>query len=208
MIADLLCFVARFMSGLQVRWVGCQPLDKQRVYFANHTSHLDFLVLWASLPKSIRKKVRPVAAKDYWDKGVVRRFISRKIINAVLIERHKKALPHDKDNPLNVMTEALKSKDSLIIFPEGGRSTGEAIQVFKSGLYYLIKSYPSVEFVPVYLENLNRILPKGEYLFVPILGSATFGKPVVLASNESKEFFLNRAKKSVEALRNDQYEDR
>src|SRR5436190_1193786 len=78
--------VAKLLSGASVRWIDCQPDTCQRVYFANHTSHLDSLVLWASLPYDVRILTRPVAAKDYWEKGRVRRYLSG-VFNALLIDR-------------------------------------------------------------------------------------------------------------------------
>ena len=44
-----LALIAKFISGASVRWIDCQPDTCQRVYFANHTSHLDALLMGASL---------------------------------------------------------------------------------------------------------------------------------------------------------------
>ncbi len=200
MIGYILCFFTKLVCGLTTRWIGCEPSQKQRVYFANHTSHLDFLVIWTSLPREIRKNVRPVAAKDYWGKGILRKYLSSKIIKAVLIDRDKTALKDKDKNPLNKMVRALEENSSLIIFPEGTRCNGDKINNFKSGLYHLIKKYPQAEFVPVYIENLNRIFPKGEFYFIPILGSVTFGTPIYLKEDELKKDFLNRARQSIEEI--------
>ena len=138
--------------------MGTDPVDRQRVYFANHTSNLDAAVLWASLPVSIREKTRPVAAKDYWTGSALRRWLAREVFRALLIERRKVTA---ENNPLREMVAVLDAGESLIIFPEGGRFPGPEPQKFKPGLFYLAKDRPEVELVPVYLENLNRILPKG-----------------------------------------------
>jgi len=193
----LLAAIAKLITGASARWVGCAPDIRQRVYFANHTSNLDALVIWASLPSPMRALTRPVAARDYWIKGSVRRYLANHIFNAVLIERKK---PTAHDNPLADMLAALGDRHSLIIFPEGGRQTGEEMAPFKGGLFHLAKDRPTVEFVPVLIENLNRILPKGEILPVPLLGGVSFGAPVKLGSSEGKESFLTRAQAAVKAL--------
>src|SRR5438477_2096139 len=87
MTGPLLALIAKILSGASVRWVDCQPDTCQRVYFANHTSHLDALVLWSSLPPAVRRVTRPVAAKDYWEKGVVRPYLAQHVFDALLIDR-------------------------------------------------------------------------------------------------------------------------
>jgi 1-acyl-sn-glycerol-3-phosphate acyltransferase len=99
------------------------------------------------------------------------------------------------------MLAVLDAGDSLIIFPEGGRFPGPEPQKFKGGLFHLAKDRPQVQLVPVYLENLNRILPKGEILPVPLLGSITVGSPIQLESGETKADFLDRARNAVWSLR-------
>jgi len=197
MTKTLLVFVAKLVSGANVRWVGCTPEVRQRIYFANHTSNLDALVIWASLPSTVRHLTRPVAARDYWVKDPIRRYLANHVLNAVLIERTK---PTAHDNPLADMIAALGNRHSLIIFPEGGRQTGTEMAPFKGGLFHLAKDRPDVEFVPVLIENLNRILPKGEFLPVPLLGSVSFGAPIKLGADEGKNQFLERAQTAVKSL--------
>ena len=177
--------------------MGTDPIDRQRVYFANHTSNLDAAVLWASLPVSIREKTRPVAAKDYWTGSALRRWLANEVFRALLIERRKVTA---ENNPLREMIAVLDAGESLIIFPEGGRFPGPEPQQFKPGLFHLAKDRPEVELVPVYLENLNRILPKGQLLPVPLLGSITVGRPIRLESREAKIAFLDRARDAVWSL--------
>ena len=193
LVASLICL----LSGLRARWVGIDPVDRQRVYFANHTSNLDAAVLWASLPVSIREKTRPVAAKDYWTESALRRWLAHEVFRALLIERRKVTA---ENNPLREMVAVLDAGESLIIFPEGGRFPGPEPQKFKPGLFHLAKDRPEVELVPVYLENLNRILPKGQLLPVPLLGSITVGRPIRLESREAKIAFLDRAREAVWSL--------
>lgn len=185
-------------SGSVARWQGCGPELRQRVYFANHTSNLDGPVLWASLPPPVRALTRMVAAKDYWSASRLRMKLACDVFNALLIERKQVTR---EANPLDDMVNALGERHSLIIFPEGGRQTSADPQPFKPGLFHLAKKRPDVELVPVWMENLNRILPKGEILPVPVLGSVTFGTPIRLDESEAKPDFLTRAREAVLALR-------
>lgn len=198
MIRSLIAGALRVVSGSVARWQGCAPELVQRVYFANHTSNLDGPVLWASLPAPVREVTRMVGAKDYWSVGRVRPFLACHVFNAVLIERKK---PTPEANPLTEMVQAMGDLHSLILFPEGGRQASPEPQPFKPGLYHLAKRRPDVQLVPVWMENLNRILPKGEILPVPVLGSVTFGEPIRLEADESKPDFLVRAREAVLKLR-------
>lgn len=188
-----LVLLAKALSGATVRWVDCEPDICQRVYFANHTSHLDALVLWASLPKPIRALTRPVAAADYWHAGPVRRYMAR-AFNALLIDR-KKIKVHN--SPIDMMLKEIGDTQSLIVFPEGGRNHTDKMKDFKSGLFYLAKKRPDLELVPVYIDNLNRVMPKGEFLPVPLLSCISIGAPIWLESGENKTAFLKRAQAAV-----------
>lgn len=191
---SIVSFLLRALCGAVARWQGCAPSQGQRIYFANHTSHLDAVVLWATLPPGLRSRTRPVAAKDYWTASRFRKWLAEKVFHALLIERRKVTT---RENPLRDMLAASDAGDSLILFPEGTRSSNLEPLPFKSGLFHLAKERPDIEFVPVYLENLNRILPKGEILPVPLISSVTIGVPIKLAQGEAKEAFLERARKSV-----------
>lgn len=195
--APLLAVIAKALSGATVRWHECQPDTCQRVYFANHTSHLDALVLWSSLPGDIRDLTRPVAAKDYWAQGRVRPYIAR-CFQAILIDREEIKV---HQSPVDLMIHEIGRKYSLIVFPEGGRNIEEEMQEFKSGLYYLSKKRPDLELMPVFIDNLNRVLPRGEFLPVPLLSSITIGPPIWLEPKESKVDFLQRARQAVRRLK-------
>jgi 1-acyl-sn-glycerol-3-phosphate acyltransferase len=192
MIGKSAAAAVRLLTGAKSRWIGCEPSPTQRVYFANHTSNLDFVLLWASLPTALRAKTRPVAAHDYWRSGF-RFFLADKVFRAVLIERKRVTRTN---NPLEPMLTALAEGCSLIIFPEGGRQEDKPGE-FKSGIFHLARAQPQLEFVPVYIENLNRVLPKGEVLPIPILCSVRFGEPLLLAPNEEKVAFINRAREAM-----------
>ncbi len=195
--APLLAITAKLLSGATLRWHECQPDTCQRVYFANHTSHLDALVLWATLPGEIRDLTRPVAAKDYWGAGAFRRYIARSF-NALLIDREEIKV---HQSPVDLMIREIGATHSLIVFPEGRRNTEEEMLEFKSGLYYLSKKRPDLELMPVYIDNLNRVLPRGEFLPVPLLSCITVGPPIWLEPKENKLDFLKRAREAVLRLK-------
>ena len=190
--------LARLLAGGNVRRIGFTPDERQRIYFANHTSHLDFVIIWSALPKRLRFLTRPVAARDYWASGV-KRYLALNVFNAVLVDRVRTdaATP----NPLDILLGGLGERHSLIIFPEGTRGDGTRLGEFKSGLYRLGKARPDVELVPVYIDNLNRVLPKGEFAPVPMLASVSFGAPMHVGETEEKADFLARARDAILELR-------
>ena len=195
---NCLAAVARLLSGASVRWIDSQPDTCQRVYFANHTSHLDAIVVWSALPRVVRELTRPVAAKDYWSKGRIRRYLATEVFNALLIDRTQIKVHH---SPVDAMIREIGNYYSLIVFPEGGRSDGPEIGEFKSGLFYLAKKRPDLELIPVHIDNMNRILPRGQVLPVPLLSCITFGPPLWLEANEPKIEFLSRARDAVRRLK-------
>lgn len=197
MIGRLLAFTTRFLTGGTPRWRGCLPEPRQRIYFANHTSNLDFVLLWSALPTELRRKTRPVGAHDYWSTPI-RGYLAKNVFRAVLIERKR---VNRTNNPLTPMLDALADGDSLIIFPEGTRLPGGELGEFKAGIHHLASARPDVELIPVFLDNLNRVLPKGEILPVPMLCSVHFGEPVPFDPAEPKPAFLTRARAAINALR-------
>jgi len=195
MTGVVLAFLVRLATG--VRLLGDIPEDgKRRIYFANHSSHLDFVVIWAALPGRQRAWTRPVAAAEYWEKTPLRRWMASRIFKAVLIPRDLARMR--SEDPLGKMLEALDSGADLIVFPEGTRSESGAVGPFKPGLHHLATKRPETLLIPVFLENLSRILPKGELLPLPLMGQAVFGEPFPgPAEGESKGCFLERARNTV-----------
>lgn len=190
--------LVRLLTGAQARWYGCPPKAEQRIYFANHQSHADLVMIWAALPTELRSITRPIAAKDYWANSRFKRWITTAVFNAIYVERSGTEAGGD---PLEPLKQALASGDSIIVFPEGTRgSTGEP-QPFKSGLYNLATQFPQVVLVPAWIDNVQRVMPKGEVVPVPVLCSVTFGAPVQVEPGEERRAFLDRAREAVIALR-------
>lgn len=194
MLEALLIGVTRFMLGGRACWLGVQPTARQRVYFANHTSNADTVVLWAALPPELRARTRPVAAEDYWAHGRLRRRFALGVLRAVLIRRGGGA------DALAPLDEALAAGDSLIIFPEGKRGAGPWPLPFKSGLYHLALAHPQAQFVPVWLDGIGRALPKGVAIPIPVSARALIGAPIAPVHGEARDDFLARARDAVVAL--------
>jgi 1-acyl-sn-glycerol-3-phosphate acyltransferase len=193
----LLAFVARLITGAQGHWKGSPPKAEQRIYFANHQSHFDWVLIWAALPHDLRAITRPIAARDYWTGSPFKHWITREVFNAVYVSRERSA---DED-PLDPLMEALRHGDSLVIFPEGTRGNKDDPAPFKTGLYHLAEAFPDVPLIPAWIDNVQRVMPKGEVVPVPILCSVTFGAPLILRPDEDKRAFLDRAREAVIALR-------
>ena len=193
---ELLVLTVKLLVGAYARWVGCTPAATQRIYFANHTSHVDTVALWSALPIRLRDATHAVAARDYWGKGL-RKYIATKALRAVLIDRAREDKTVD---PLQPLREVLASGESLILFPEGTRGKEPIPGPFKSGLYHLARQFPHVELVPVYLENLHRSMPKGAVLPIPMTCTVRFGAPLQLVPEEPKDEFLVRARAAVVQL--------
>jgi 1-acyl-sn-glycerol-3-phosphate acyltransferase len=193
----LLAFIARLITGAQGHWKGSPPTAEQRIYFANHQSHLDWVLIWAALPQDLRATTRPIAARDYWTAGRFKHWLTREVFNAVYVSRQRT----DDQDPLEPLVEVLANGDSLVIFPEGTRNSKGEPMPFKSGLYHLAEQFPHVELIPAWIDNVQRVMPKGEVVPVPILCTVTFGAPLALAPGEDKRAFLERARAAVIAQR-------
>ncbi|MDM0055938.1 lysophospholipid acyltransferase family protein [Variovorax fucosicus] len=241
LVGWMLLGVVRLLTGAQARWYGCPPKAEQRIYFANHQSHADLVMIWAALPEELRSITRPIAARDYWANTPFKRWITTEVFNAVYVERGAAppaapampAAPSERiepsmepaapaqlplvapepaveaasppasegPDPLAPLIEALTSGDSIIIFPEGTRGHAGEPQKFKSGLYTLATLFPDIVLVPAWIDNIQRVMPKGEVVPVPILCSVTFGAPLQVEAGEERRPFLDRARAAVIALR-------
>lgn len=203
MISAILEQAVRALGGVSVQW-NCAPASTtQRIFFANHTSHLDFLAIWLALPAQQRRTVRPVAGRDYWERDALRRYLARDVFNAILVDRRAASSPSQPEAAratTEQIARAMGLTHSLIVFPEGTRSQSCTLSPFKSGLYFLSQLRPDAELIPVYLENLHRILPRGETFPVPMLSRVVLGPPLESQPGEGKPAFLARAQSAVVAL--------
>jgi 1-acyl-sn-glycerol-3-phosphate acyltransferase len=189
---------ARFVTAVRADWRGIEPVQRQRVYYANHVSNADMPMIWSVLPPALRRETRPVAAADYWLQTKMRAFIGPEVFNCVLIDRRPEARTED---PMAKIIEALDEGSSLIIFPEGNRNmTDDPLLPFKSGLFHMGRARPEVDLVPTWVANLTEIMPKGEVIPLPLICTVTFGAPVHVKDGETKDAFLARAAAALAAL--------
>jgi 1-acyl-sn-glycerol-3-phosphate acyltransferase len=196
-VAWTFILAARLVTGASGRWIGCQPEDKVRIYFANHASHLDFILLWSALPPALRNRARPVAAREYWQRNGLRHYLSSRVFRSVYVERH--ACPCS--NPIAPLLDTLDGGESLILFPEGTRGSSDDLRPFRSGIFHLAAARPNVELVPVWLDNPHRVMPKGSVVPVPLLCTATFGRPTRLVAGEDRTAFLARLHEELLGVR-------
>lgn len=184
------------VMGIHV--VGREHLPEgQFVLVANHSSHLDTLVLLSLFPLDTLLRIRPVAAADYWTKNPLIHALTRFLFHILPIPR-RGITP--ENNPLRLMEEALEAGDSLLIYPEGTRDYGEDIGPFKPGVAHLLKRHPELPCVPVYIRNTARILPKGTFLFVPLFVDVVVGKPLVFPPEMTKKEIRSRLEEAVRDL--------
>ena len=197
-VGHFLALTARLITAVRAEWRGIEPVSKQRIYFANHVSNADMPMIWTVLPSSMRRNTRPVAAADYWLKNRLRAFVGPEVFNCVLIDRRPETRTND---PLKKIIEALDEGSSLIIFPEGNRNTtDEPLLPFRAGLYNIGRQRPDIDLVPTWLANLNKIMPKGEVIPLPLICTVTFGSPIHVEEGEDKEAFLKRAAEALVTL--------
>ncbi|SIO32937.1 lysophospholipid acyltransferase family protein [Vannielia litorea] len=199
-LGHAIVFFAWLVTAVRGIWEGCEPVPVQRVFFANHTSNGDFVLIWTALPSRLRRRTRAVAAADYWLKSPLRAFIGRDVFNTVLIYRGEEGRDVD---PMDKILEAIDGGSSLIIFPEGKRNMDPDVPLLplKSGIFNISSKRSEIEMVPVWIENLNRVLPKGKLVPVPLLCTVTYGTPMRVKEGESREAFLDRATQALLALR-------
>ena len=169
----------RLFIGLRVR--GSEHLQtalrarQPFILIANHASHLDTLALLSLLPLADLRRVRPVAAADYFTRNRYVAWASRTFFNILPIARTRITAAN---HPVEQMKAALAAGDSLIVFPEGTRGGGGELQQFRPGLAHLLQEMPETPVIPAYLLNLGRSLPKGECIPVPLFAELRFGAPV------------------------------
>ena len=190
-----LCLITSFITGVtskQASDLAFTPTNK--VYYANHASHGDFVLVWISLPKTWRMLTQPVAGADYWLGSKLKAFIAEQVFRVLLIDRQ-----HDPKQAVAAMDGALKQGKSLILFPEGTRNTtdDQILLPFKSGLYHLARENENIEFVPVWINNINRVLPKGKILPIPLLCDVRIGEVIKKLPDEDKTEFLTRTRQAL-----------
>lgn len=191
----VLCFFTSFLTGVTSKSASDLTFGpKSKIYYANHSSHGDFILVWISLPKTWRMLTQPVAGSDYWLSSKLKTFIAEQVFQVLLIDRQ-----HSPKQAIADMSAALEQGRSLILFPEGTRNItdDQTLLPFKSGLYHLAQTNDHIEFVPVWINNINRVLPKGKILPIPLLCDVRIGTALTKLPDESKQDFLERTRQAL-----------
>jgi 1-acyl-sn-glycerol-3-phosphate acyltransferase len=188
-------FMALFI-GLRVRGREHLNVPDPFVIVANHSSHLDTVSLLSLFPLRRLRRLRPCAAADYFGRNRIVMATSRTLFNILPIARKD---IHDDDHPIERMRLTLLNGESLLLFPEGTRSGGDEVGELKAGIAYLAEQVPGLTVVPAYLENMGRVLPKGEFLPVPFFCEVRLGAPRTLTG--TREEMLAQLRRELEALR-------
>ena len=164
-----------FVIGLHVRHKDRLPKKGPLILAANHNSHLDALVLVSLFPFSMLRKVKPVAAADYFMKSRIMSWFSTKVVGIIPLARRN--LSHKQD-PLKPVCDALENGEIVIIFPEGSRGEPEHMSHLKTGIAHIASRYPEIPTLPVFLYGLGKSLPRNEALFVPFYCDVFIGEPI------------------------------
>jgi 1-acyl-sn-glycerol-3-phosphate acyltransferase len=159
------------------------------VVVANHSSHADTAVLLAALPA----KAQPVfgAAADYWFDVPVRRFIATALAGVLPVRRSGDG---SYAALLAAARPALKAGRTVVIYPEGTRSTDGNIGEFRSGALRLACEC-GVPIVPVALTGTADVLPKGGH-WSPAPMQVHIGEPI-----DPQNISAQRLRDEVVALR-------
>lgn len=187
--------VILFVLGINVRHREKLPGTGPVVIIANHNSHLDTLVLMSLFTGRSFKKVRPVAAGDYFMKNKFLAFFSTRVMNIIPIQRK---MTKDIRGMFSPIIEALDDDGIIILFPEGSRGEAEQLSKYKSGIYYLMREVPDVAIVPVFMHGLGKALPKGSFIFVPFFVDILVGDPFKF--DENRKAFMDTLNERMDAL--------
>jgi len=190
-----------FSVIIGIRFIGARRFfgHQQYVVASNHNSHADAVTLMTAIPTNKLAKTRPVAAADYFGRNKFVSFISWFFLNLVLIPRKRADKPGD-DDPIEIMDRVLKKGHSMILFPEGSRGEAGKMQPFKKGIGFLMEKNRNIPVIPVYMEGIGRVLPKGNKIILPSLTKIYVGKAVHF-SNESAEEITSIIEKKVLELK-------
>lgn len=151
-----------------------KPLpDGQCIVISNHNTHIDTLILFRLFPLHRVRKVKVIAAQDYFSQGIGG-FLGRLVFNLILLERRATKAA----TALEPIAEALRQGFSIIVFPEGTRGDPGVIQPFKSGIGKLAVDFPELPVYPVFLSGIEKTLPRGGSLPVPFCINLVVKPPV------------------------------
>jgi 1-acyl-sn-glycerol-3-phosphate acyltransferase len=167
------------------------------IIVANHNSHLDAMMLASLFPLGMLKRIRPVAAADYFLRNRFLAWFSLKIIGIVPIQRRRAG---NEEDPLAGCAEAIERDHILLLFPEGSRGEPETPTPFKTGVAHLAERFPAVPVIPVFMQGLGKALPRGEWLLVPVICDAVVGEPLYGGESGSRREFMTALESRMQDL--------
>ena len=188
--------LALFLTGADV--IGREHLPKAgpAIIAANHTSHIDTLLLLSIFPARLMGRVRPIAAADYFLRGPLIGWFSRTLVGIVPIARNAAG----REDVLAPARQALEAGDVVIIFPEGTRGPAtDDLAPLKAGVARLAAAFPAAPVTPVWIEGAGRVLPKGALLPAPMNCTVLAGPPIAWTGD--KQDFMEALKDALLALR-------
>ena len=135
------------------------PAEGSYILVCNHTSHLDTLSILASVPLSRVHRTFPAAAADYFFASLPRSLVSAVLINALPFDRKEGG-----SQSLELCRGLLASPgNTLVLFPEGTRTTSGQMGRFRSGVGRLVAG-TDLKVVPCHLDGGLAAWPKGKIL--------------------------------------------
>lgn len=169
-------FMAFVRAYCRLRVDGIEHLPRTGAFLlaANHSSHADTAVVYATMPPTLRRRVVAAAARDYFFNNGVRQVVSRVLFNTIPITREGVS----SEDPLRHAVRALREGYGLLMFPEGTRSPNGEIGPFRSGIGRLIAQFPGLPVIPVAIIGTDRVLPKKATLPLPHPVQVRFGAPI------------------------------
>ena len=170
-----------------------QTLDGPVIFAANHQSHLDTPAVLAALPARWRHHVAPAMAKEFFKAHFYpeqhtwrQRFTNG--LNYYLAALFFNAFPLPQREAgarqaLRYIGELVSEGESILIFPEGGRTEAGEIGPFRPGVA-LVASRLGIPVVPVRIEGLDRVLHAGWHMARPGRVRIAFGAPLTLQGDD------------------------
>ncbi len=175
----------RGFCGLRVTHGDRLPRAGPAILVANHNSHLDTLALFALFSSDEAGSLRSVAAQDYFRAGSLIGWIARRLLGAITVARAWRPAEGD---PLAGCSSALDSGEILILYPEGTRGTPGRMSELKAGVAYLARRHPEVPVIPITLSGMDRVLPKGAAVPLPLTVAVNVGQPRCWAGGDCRDF--------------------
>lgn len=158
----------------------CLKEKDQYIIISNHYSHVDTAAILNNIPASKVHRTHPVAARDYFAKNKLMEIFFKWTMNIVSIDRQNR-----NGKAIDEMVAFLDLGKSLIIFPEGSRATGEEMNEFKLGVAKVLRQRPHIPYIPAYIEDSIKILPKGDPIVIPHNFKLIFGEARYIDSDKS-----------------------